>query len=131
MEHISPGEQAASAALRESVDTNRMQVALAGESIAIIRSELRQGLIAALEELVKPENRDTTKAMIGILLDVALAVGKDRAARRAGFWIGDLAFGLLRHGALFLLIGGIIVKFFGVGALVAIWSFIRDSKGAP
>lgn len=142
MTEQSPGEEALRAAVRESVDKNhREPVALAGETIALLRSEMRLAvedaltgdaaadvLRRALSSAVADENIAETKRSLQLLLSLAILVVQDRAYRGTGSWIWGMVRGAFKHLFMFVALGAIAYKLGGLSTMISIWRFLIDGR---
>ena len=77
----SPGAAAARAALAESVHKNRTEVTLAGETITLLRDEIRMSVAEAVRDgIAGAMTPDAARAFCGVLVQVL----QEQAAQTAG-----------------------------------------------
>lgn len=116
-------------ALRESVETNRAQQALTDESrvllTALIREEMRNEMrLAVTEGIAAAMTEEAAEAF----WRTGLSVLQRQATQHTGQIVGGAVLALLKRGALFLLLGGIVYAIGGWSALAGLGKFLLGDK---
>ena len=118
----SPGEQAARESLHQSVGRSRREGAmLADETISMLRSEIRMAINEGIQDQLTEEN-------FAKFWDVGLRSLQNQAAQRTGLIVGGLLAGMLKKGALFVILGGIVYAVGGWTALAALFKALLADR---
>jgi hypothetical protein len=120
------GEDQARAGLAESVRKNRQQMEITQESrellSATLRDEMGDAFARGLKEAMTSDNaRLFVRAMF--------AEAQSMATEKTGEVVGGAVVALLKRGALFLFLGGIVYAVGGWGALAGLIKWLAGPKG--
>lgn len=116
-----PGHAAAAAALRQSVEINRREVQLASETIAVLRSEIKLAVAGAIEQALSEGNAER-------FWSIGLALLQKQAAQKTGVLVGGALMALVKKGAVFLLLGGLVYAVGGWTALAQLLKLLAEAK---
>lgn len=118
---ISPGEEAARAALLTSLAINRGEVRLADETIQLLRGEIKYAASQALMEAMTDEAAERFWAK-------GLEVLQRQASERTGrFVLGGLS-GLAKKALMLAMAALILYNLGGLAALKAAWTAMNSSR---
>lgn len=125
MTPMSEGETAARAGLKGSVEKNRSEVALASETISLIRSEIR---LAVTEGIREGFHQAMTEENAEVLFDKFFEVMRRQAATKTGDLVLGSLSGLAKK-ALWVLVGTVVLyNLGGWAALKAGWAATQAIK---